>query len=90
MSDRARQQAVNFLMLDLVTGLPAFILLLGLFCWYESKTSDVNKPTDNKLLPLQLTLFKGEGCGLPYQRQGTLLSVQLTNHRACDPQGMWL
>lgn len=32
-SDRARQQNVNFLMCDLVTGLLAFILLLGLFCW---------------------------------------------------------
>lgn len=31
--DKARQTNVNFLMCDLVTGLPAFILLLGLFCW---------------------------------------------------------
>lgn len=31
MSDSARQQKVNFLMWDLVTGLLALILLLGLF-----------------------------------------------------------
>lgn len=30
-SDSARQQKVNFLMWDLVTGLLALILLLGLF-----------------------------------------------------------
>lgn len=34
-SDRARQQNVNFLICNLVTGLLAFILLLGLFCWWE-------------------------------------------------------
>lgn len=37
--DRARQQNVNFLMFDLVTGLPALILLLGLFCGRECRVS---------------------------------------------------
>lgn len=37
MSDSARQQKVNFLMWDLVTGLLALILLLGLFWRREEK-----------------------------------------------------
>lgn len=41
--DRARQQKVNFLMFDLVTGLPAFILLLGLFCGRECRISRTDR-----------------------------------------------
>lgn len=54
-SDSARQQNVNFLMCDLVTELPAFSLLLGLFCREENNISGVNKPFHNNLSPLQET-----------------------------------
>lgn len=77
MSERARQQEVNFLMWDLVTVLLA-ILLLGLFCGGEEL-----------LIYANLSELQSVAPGLPCRRLGTLLSALSTTRKACDPQDMW-
>lgn len=78
MSERARQQKVNFLMWDLVTVLLALILLLGLFCRGEKL-----------LIYTNLSELQSVAPGLPCRRLGTLLSALSTIRKACDPQDMW-
>lgn len=84
-SDRARQQKVNFLMCDLLTGLPASILLLGLFCREKGQVVVMQYAT-SKIYKTVNTAASG----LPCQRPGTRLWAQSASRRACDPLGMWL
>lgn len=82
MSDRARQQNVNFLMCDLVTGLPAFILLLGLFCRGKGGEGLVAWTKPRAAVDRAFVL--------PCRRQGTPPSARSATRTACDPRGTWL